>query len=412
MTSVRTAAGSALRDGRTLGAALAAAVFLGAWVVLDHGYYAHERISDVGVYQGYGLDMRLGQVPYRDFGVEYPPGALPVFLAPTYAGQPTDPVDYGRWFARLMAACGLACLGFVMLARATAAAVAFVALSPLLVGQLMLTRFDLWPMVFVTGAIAAFLRDRHRLGWVALGCAFAVKLFALVLVPLAVVWTLKRRGREELARGVALWLTAAGCVFIPFMILGPHGLWESVWGQLSRPLQIESLTASFLTTFGHPSLTIALNSVSVGGYHGLRVLTTAAQVAALATLWVGFARGPAEESRFVRYAAASVCAFVVFGKVLSPQYLIWLVPLLPLVHGRRGVAATALLAVAAIDTQFWFESHRYGLYETEFRYAWLVLGRNLILVAILATLVVPAVRVRERLVASPGAPGTPRRLRG
>jgi uncharacterized membrane protein len=276
----------------------------------------------------------------------------------------------------------------------------------------MLTRFDLWPMVFVTGAIAAFLRDRHRFGWVALGLAFAVKLFALVLVPLAVVWTLRRRGRDELGRGVALWLTAAGSLFIPFAILGPHGLWESVWGQLSRPLQIESLAASLLTTVGHPSLTIALNSVSVAGYHGLRVLTTAAQVAALAALWVGFARGPAEESRFVRYAAASVCAFVVFGKVLSPQYLIWLVPLLPLVHGRRGVAATALLAVAAIDTQFWFESHRYGLYQTDFRYAWLVLGRNLILVAILAILVVPAVRTRARLVASPGSPGTPRRSRG
>jgi uncharacterized membrane protein len=412
MTAVRSAAGSVLRERRAIGALLAAAVFLGSWVVLDHGYYAHGRISDVGVYQGYGLDMRLGQVPYRDFGVEYPPGALPVFLAPTYAGQPTDPVDYARWFARLMAVCGLACLGFVVLAWATAPAVAFVAISPLLVGQLMLTRFDLWPMVFVTGAIVAFLRDRHRLGWVALGWAFAVKLFPLVLVPLAVAWTFRRRGRGELVRGVALWLAAAASVFIPFAILGPHGLWESVWGQLGRPLQIESLAASFLTTFGHPSLTVALNSVSVGGYHGLRVLTTAAQVATLAALWVAFARGPAEESRFVRYAAASVCAFVVFGKVLSPQYLIWLVPLVPLVHGRRGIAATGLLAIAAIDTQFWFESHRYGLYETEFRYAWLVLARNLTLVAILATLVVPAVRVRGRLVAPPGAPGTPRRSRG
>jgi len=190
-------------------------------------------------------------------------------------------------------------------------------------------------------------------------------------------------------------------VLIPFAVLGPHGLWESVWGQFSRPLQIESLAASFLTTLGHPSLTIALNSVSIGGYHWLSALTAVVQVAALAGLWVGFSRGPAEESRFVRYAAASVCAFVAFGKVLSPQYLIWLVPLLALVRGRRGVAAAALLAVAAIDTQFWFQSHRYGLYQTEFRYAWLVLGRNLILVAILAILMVPAARVRDRLVASP-----------
>jgi hypothetical protein len=172
-----------------IGVALAAAVFLGSWVALSHGYYAHGRISDAGVYQGYGLDVRLGEMPYRDFSVEYPPGALPVFLAPTYAGQPTDPVDYARWFSRLMALCGLACLGFVLLSRASRPAVAFVAVSPLLVGQLMQTRFDLWPMVFVTAALAAFLGDRHRLAWVALGWAIAVKLFALAIVPLAVVWT-------------------------------------------------------------------------------------------------------------------------------------------------------------------------------------------------------------------------------
>ena len=131
-------------------------------------------------------------------------------------------------------------------------------------------------------------------------------------------------------------------VFLPFAILAPHGLWLSVWDQASRPIQIESLAASFLTTFAHPHAILSTSSVSIAGYHWLETLTTAVELAALVALWIAFARGPADRERFLRYAAACVCAFVAFGKVLSPQYLIWLVPLVALVRGRararRGCA--------------------------------------------------------------------------
>src|SRR5204862_7822563 len=71
-------------------------------------------------------------------------------------------------------------------------------------------------------------------------------------------------------------------------------------------------------------------------------------------LWIAFARGRAEPERLVRYFAATVAAFIAFGKVLSPQFLIWLIPLVPLVRGRRGVAASAVLLVALVLTQLWF----------------------------------------------------------
>ena len=85
----------------------------------------------------------------------------------------------------------------------------------------------------------------------------------------------------------------------------------------------------------------------------------------------------------MRYAAACVCAFVAFGKVLSPQYLIWLVPLVPLVARPAGLAATALLAAALVLTQVWFPVH-YWSYAASFRLARVVLARNLVLVALAA----------------------------
>ena len=83
-----------------------------------------------------------------------------------------------------------------------------------------------------------------------------------------------------------------------------------------------------------------------------------------------------------------------FGKVLSPQYLIWLVPLVALVGGRRGIAAVALLAAALLATQAWFPE-RYWEYVYEFDRAWVVLTRNLLLVALLAVLSLPG-RARAR----------------
>ena len=106
--------------------------------------------------------------------------------------------------------------------------------------------------------------------------------------------------------------------------------------------------------------------------------------------WIGaFARGPAVDARLVRYSAACICTFVVLGKVLSPQFLIWLVPLVPLVRGRRGIAASLLLAAALVLTQVYFPK-RYFEYISDLHLAWLVLLRNLVLVALLVTLSWPA----------------------
>jgi hypothetical protein len=113
-------------------------------------------------------------------------------------------------------------------------------------------------------------------------------------------------------------------------------------------------------------------------------------------LWVAFARGAADRERFIRCTAACVCAFVAFGKVLSPQYLIWLVPLVALVGGRRGVAAVALLVAALVATQAWFPDH-YWDYVRELDRAWLVLLRNVLLVALVAVLSLPrGARARPR----------------
>jgi uncharacterized membrane protein len=362
----------------------AAGLFLACWGLVHTWFWTRGQLVDWPTYRDYGTAIvDHGRLPYRDFAVEYPPGALPVFVAPAPFA------DYASAFGWLMAACGVALVFVVAQVRLRAAF--FVALAPVLSGSLILTRFDLWPALLATAALAALVAHRHRLGWALLGAAVAAKLWPLVLVPLALAWSVRRgRPRAPLA-GLAVVLVA----FVPFALVAPHGVWESLRGQASRPLQVESLGASILATFGHPHVITTHGSQNLAGHAVVAASFAALQTVSLVALWIAFARGPATRERLLRYAAASACAFVVFGKVLSPQFLLWLIPLVPLVRGRRGVAATGVLTVALVLTQVWFPEH-YWSYADSFHLSGVVLARNLVLAVLLAVLAWP-IRARARL---------------
>jgi hypothetical protein len=148
-----------------------------------------------------------------------------------------------------------------------------------------------------------------------------------------------------------------------------------------------------------PTVNSDYNSQNLGGSlpDALVVLSTLALLASLAAIYVLVARRAASRETLLLGAAAAVCTTVALGKVLSPQLLVWLVPLVPLVAGRRGLLAALLLALALGLTQSWFPS-RYGEVVGLEAEGWLVLARNLVLIALLATLLLGL-----RLRSPPGA---------
>lgn len=368
--------------GRTLAAA---GTFIFAWALVHLGFFAHAEIIDTPVYQHYGDNIvHGGLIPYRDFALEYPPAALPVFVLASLAGH------YADTFSDLMACCGVAIIFLIGLRRPPLWQYVILALWPLLTGALIFSRFDLWPALLVTAALLAFVRGRgpghDRLGWILLAVAAAAKIWPLVLVPLLLI-SAHRRGRmKDALAGAAAF---AVCV-VPFVIVSAHGFWNTISGQLSRPLQIESLGGAAVMALGHPQIVMSHGSQNLAGQGWLAALLTVAGALALIGVWTAFARGPISDERLCRYSAAAACAFVAFGKVLSPQFLIWLLPLCLLVRGtsRRGQLATALLVAAMILTQLWFPSHYWQYVYTGAR-AWIVLSRDLLLVALLAVLLVP-----------------------
>jgi hypothetical protein len=402
MTTLTASSSRRVDPGFAVAATLvAAALFLVGWGVLHRGFFANDRIVDTPVYERYGAAMADGELPYRDFAVEYPPGALPVFLIPAL-GDPSSDTFRVR-FETLMAFFGQAmivCLAVALVALGASrawliGALCFAALAPVALGPVVLSRFDLWPAALTAAALCALATGRLRLGHVALGAAIAAKLYAVVLAPLAVIYVWRREGRREALVCAGFMLGVVLLVFLPFVALAPGGVWDSLWNQMSRPLQIESLGAGFVLVAHH----VFGTGIAVESSHGSQNLAGAApdvfalgqtvlQAAALLATWILFARGPASPSRLMLASAAALVAFVSLGKVLSPQFLIWLIPVIPLVAGRRGLVAATLLAAALVLTQLWFP-YRYWDLALEFGTleSWLVLVRDLALVALFALLV-------------------------
>jgi uncharacterized membrane protein len=286
----------------------------------------------------------------------------------------------------------------------TAAALGLVAVSPLLLGSVVLTRFDLWPAALTAGALAALVYGRDRLGAGLLGAAIAAKLYPVVLLPLLAAWLWRRGGRREALVGVGLAVAVPVLAYLPFLVVEPEPVLSSIGRQLTRPLQIESLGAAVLVALHHVA-DLPLGWASSHGSQNLTgvvavvaaVLLALAQPGAHAWIWWRFARGPADAERLVLHAAAAVVAFVALGKVLSPQFLLWLVPLVPLVLGRRGLVASGLLALALLLTHAWFPG-RYWDYVWTFDQttSWLVLSRDLVLVGLLVVLLTATGRAPAR----------------
>jgi hypothetical protein len=354
--------------------------------------------ADVEVYRSFGEAIAAGSVPYRDLAIEYPPAALPLFVLPALVTSSW--LSYAIAFAVLV---GVGLLAIVLAARIgttlgpvsrdwalrTLAAGAMIGV----LGAVALTRFDLLPAALVVATLYAAMRDRFGWAGVLLGVAIALKIYPLVTVPIIAAYALRRRGKRTAATFVALAIAVAGATFIPFLITSPAGVYETFRGQIGRSLQIESVGASILWLAVEAGVTDwpaqrTYYDVTTGLANAIQLTSTIAGMVALVMLWWRHWRGPVDDRRLVRYTLASIAAFVVFAKVLSPQYLLWLVVLVPALRGARANIATALLAGSAVATAIYFPRWFPSVVDGTAWYGLATIAvRNLLLVMFLLALI-------------------------
>ena len=369
-------------------------------------YDLREGSNDLAIYREAGESILRGELPYRDFFIEYPPGSLPAFVLPAVFSASRD--GYVDAFASEMAVS----LGITLLLTALAArglrgphawvlpSVTFAA-AALLLYPVAVTRYDaVVALTLGLAALCATLGGRFLfLGFASLGFGAAAKVVpALATVPLA----LARRGA---ASGYAVFLAVLAVFFAPFVLLGGRGLWEGFAYQAERGLQVESLAASVLIPLRSvESVVFEYGAFEVRG-SGVGLATSLSPLLALVLMLITglvmfkeYRRfGRLGAATFPRYGAALILAFMLGSKVLSPQYMIWLLPLVPLsAGGAAGAIVCAVFLVACLLTTQVFPTHYDDLLAFRYPGPELLLVRNLLLAALWVVLLALPAATREK----------------
>ena len=352
-----------------------------------------ELVSDIPLYRAYADVFIDGVLPYREIGFEYPPLAAPLIAIPGLVSL--DPETYRYAFAVLTFALAAG----VLLATGRLAALGggrewvallVMALAPVAAGAMIRTHFDLAPVLCLVAGLAAVAAGRSRTGFLLFGVGGALKLFPLAAAPVAAAWLLGRGRRGDAVTGLAIAAVVAGVAVAAAVAVSADGSWEAVEYHVERPVQIESLPASILNgieAVGGEAPDPVHSHRSDGLEHSAADPISAGFIALLVAAVVALtlsARRLADVRGLAIAGLASAAAFASLGKVLSPQFMLWLIPLAAVAFAWRMYALGIVTTAAVAATLAWFPDRYFDLVDREDMPLIAVAVRNGLLLLMLA----------------------------
>jgi hypothetical protein len=322
--------------------------------------------SDVPLYFKYALDTHdFGHVPYLQEKIEYPPLAYEAMVLPRlFDGQRLSPAlakyvdwkvlyaDYHRTFRIMMALAEGA--GFVLFALTLArrhrellgvGCWGYV-LSTTLLAHVLHTRLDAGLLAILMFWAYTWTRSpgpEPRLSlWLAyfsVGLGISYKLVPIVIVPFLLLadWQAGRGWSRLRAPAIGLAYLGIGAFlpYVPLLKTSGGSLLNWLNFHAERGIEVESIYASLLMALA--PLGLELEAFSGPGSWDVKSSLTGFLVPAstwfvalaLAALggvaWLRRANYGRDAS--FRFACLAMVLTVTFSKVLSPQYLVWYLPL-------------------------------------------------------------------------------------
>ena len=291
--------------------------------------------------------------PLHMLPIEYPPLTLAIFSLGLLAPLAYYQVAFALWMAVA------AIIMYWILQRFGPRGSALTFACYILVGAYATAegRFDLVPAGLTLLCVIAAERKRWSIAYIILAVAVLLKIYPILFLPVLLIAEQRETGRFytpqptmtlrtlpgelwQTLRGLARWQWKHCLIFLGvligvtglFALLNAQGAGESQFSYfINRPMQIEASGSSLLwiaTLFGFSAHTVytygSLNVVSPLD-SALSLLSSAAfALGCLYVVWLQWR----DKLNIVQACIALLLIFIATGKVFSPQYLIWVLPLL------------------------------------------------------------------------------------
>jgi len=207
--------------------------------------------------------------------------------------------------------------------------VAIMCLSPLLIVHAF-TNWDLLAIGITTGAMLAWARGRPVLAGALIGLGAAAKLYPVLLLGPLLLLALRSGRHNGFVRAAVTSAVVWLGINLPIIFLYPAGWYEFIKLNSERPAEYDSWYAIYATLSGRQ---VFDNAPGASSPAFLNVLSLSLFVlACLALAW--FALSTDRRPRLSALIFLLVAAFLLTNKVWSPQYSLWLLPLVVLALPR------------------------------------------------------------------------------
>jgi len=329
-------------------------------------WYSHLVVDPV-VYWHRAASFHDGGGSWAQMGMnEYQPGALWFFASVMAVAG--GKCEFDTFFPVLLWTNIVLLVAHVLLARVfvSVRAAWLTLFFAVLVGPILLCRFELLVSLLVLGAWLLWRRAFFLSAGFLLGAATATKVYPLLLVPLLCIAAWRESGPVRGIGALAAWTAGGLAVTGALMATGGSidGILASLQFHFDKPFGVEGLLGSGIPLL-QGLLGIPLRLAPRNGIHGFE-----SDLGALATLllewcwlpavaaivWIILRQPRAERCADPAAIFVLIGAYVLLGKLTAPQYAWWALPFLALASKRwmsqtRWIFLLSLLAFSLVLAQ-------------------------------------------------------------